>query len=70
MKGTYIKLIKDSEDKCELEYQGARTFKEIVVIRSLATILDKAGHGRAIVCLDGEEIATTGPFLMAKEQQR
>ena len=70
VKGKYMKLIQDSEDKCDLEYEGARTYKEIVVIRSLVSILDKSGHGRAFICFDGEEIATTGPFLLAKEHQR
>ena len=70
VKGKYMKLIQDSEDKCDLEYEGARTYKEIVVIRSLVSILDKSGHGRAFICFDGEEIATTGPFLLAREHQR
>ena len=70
VKGKYMKLIQDSEDKCDLEYEGARTYKEIMVIRSLVSILDKSGHGRAFICFDGEEIATTGPFLLAKEHQR
>ena len=60
-----IKL-EEAETKTQLEYSGATTFKDLVIIRGLADLLDKDGRG--ILLFSGEEIVTSGPFIKVIEK--
>ena len=69
-KGKYLTEIKEAEQKVQVEYDGSNTYKEMVVIRSLTSLIDKSGHGRSLICLEGEDFSTSSPFLLAKEVGR
>ena len=64
-KGIYSKKLLDIEDKAAAEYNGAKDFIEISVVRLLAEMLDKDGRG--IFLFEYEEMITMGPVIKVCE---
>ena len=53
------------EDKAHLEYNGARDFVAVGIVRLLANMINK--NRRGIFLYDTEEIITTRPFIKVSE---